>query len=105
MIQPLSRRRFIRISAAAAGLAGLPIGPKARVDADVVTWRGTMLGAVATLQIYHEDSTEARRFITAACTEARRLERLFSLYLTDSALAELNRSGILVDPAADLVEL
>ena len=105
MIQPLSRRRFIRISAAAAGLAGLPIGPKARVDADVVTWRGTMLGAVATLQIYHEDSNEARRFITAACTEARRLERLFSLYLTDSALAELNRSGILVDPAADLVEL
>ena len=105
MTQPLSRRRFIRISAAAAGLVGLPVGPQALADDGLVTWRGTMLGAVATMQIYHADRAEAQRLITAACTEARRLERLFSLYLADSALVELNRSGILVDPAAELVEL
>jgi thiamine biosynthesis lipoprotein len=40
-----------------------------------------------------------------ACAEARRLERLFSLYLVDSALVELNRTGILVDPAAEMVDL
>src|SRR6516165_9242240 len=75
MTRPISRRRFIRISAAAAGLAVVPVLP---------------------MQIHHEDRSEAQRLISAACTEARRLERLFSLYLEDSALVELNRSGILV---------
>jgi len=105
MTRPISRRRFIRISAAAAGLAVVPVLPPAQAGSDLVTWRGTMLGAVATMQIHHEDRNEAQRLISAACTEARRLERLFSLYLEDSALVELNRSGILVDPAAELVDL
>src|SRR5581483_9592640 len=30
---------------------------------------------------------------------------LFSLYLEDSALVELNRTGILIDPAAEMVDL
>jgi thiamine biosynthesis lipoprotein len=105
MIQPLSRRRFIRISAAAAGLAVVPIGSPAKAVSSLLTWHGTMLGAVATIQVHHEDPKEAQRLISLACTEARRLERLFSLYLPDSALVELNRTGILLDPAAEFVEL
>ena len=109
MTRTISRRRFIRISAAAAGLAVVPLGRAARGNSDVssnlVTWRGTMLGATATMQVHHEDRREAERLITAACTEARRLERLLSLYIQDSALVELNRTGILVDPAAELVDL
>jgi thiamine biosynthesis lipoprotein len=64
-----------------------------------------MLGAVATMQISHEDRDEAQRLISAACVEARRLERLFSLYLEDSALVELNRTGILIDPQVEFVDL
>jgi thiamine biosynthesis lipoprotein len=64
-----------------------------------------MLGAIATMQIHHEDRDEAARLISAACAEARRLERLFSLYLEDSALVELNRTGILIDPAVEFVDL
>jgi len=105
MTRPISRRRFIRISAAAAGLAVVPVGPSVRASSSLVTWHGTMLGAVATMQIHHQDRNEAQRLVAAACTEAHRLERLFSLYLEDSALVELNRSGILVDPAAELVDL
>src|SRR6516162_1587813 len=105
MTRPISRRRFIRISAAAAGLAVVPGGPPVQAGPSLVTWHGTMLGAVATVQIHHEDRKAARRLISAACAEARRLERLFSLYLEDSALVELNRSGILVDPASELVDL
>jgi thiamine biosynthesis lipoprotein len=105
MTRPLSRRRFIHISAAAAGLAAVPVGPAVQANSSLVMWHGTMLGAVATMQIHHEDRNEAQRLITAACAEARRLERLFSLYLKDSALVELNRSGILVDPATELVDL
>ena len=105
MAQMLSRRRFIRISAAAAGLSLVPFGREAMADANLLTWRGTMLGAVATMKIHHDHPHEAERLIAAACSEARRLERLFSLYREDSALVELNRTGVLVDPAAELVDL
>lgn len=101
----ISRRRFVRISAAAAGLGLYPTSQPVRAGVAPVTWRGTMLGAVATVEIHHDDRREAERLITLASSEARRLERLFSLYLKDSALVELNRTGILVDPAADLVDL
>jgi FAD:protein FMN transferase len=104
-ISPLSRRRFIRISAAAAGLTLVPIGRASRAAASLVTWRGTALGAEATMQIHHPDRDEARRLIARSLTEVRRLERLFSLYLDDSALVELNRIRVLVSPAPELVEL
>ncbi len=105
MVRPLSRRRFVNISAAAAGLTLLRLGRVVASDADVVVWHGTMLGATATMKIHHPRRAEAERLVEAACAEARRLERLFSLYLPDSALVVLNRSGILVDPAPELVEL
>ncbi len=103
MTRMLSRRRFIRISAAAAGLSVASFNRPAL--AGTATWRGTMLGAIATMEIHHEDRNEAERLVSVACTEARRLERLFSLYLKDSALVELNRTGILVDPAAEMFDL
>jgi FAD:protein FMN transferase len=105
MTRMISRRRFVRISAAAAGLGLLPSGRPARADTTLVTWRGTMLGAIATMEIRHENRREAQRLISVACSEARRLERLFSLYLEDSALVELNRTGILVDPATEMADL
>ncbi|WP_366864576.1 FAD:protein FMN transferase [Bradyrhizobium sp.] len=104
-MRSISRRRFVRISAAAAGLGLLPSALATRADAAPATWRGTMLGAVATMEIHHEDGREAERLISLASAEARRLERLFSIYLKDSALCQLNRTGILVDPAAEMVAL
>ncbi|WP_375308999.1 FAD:protein FMN transferase [Bradyrhizobium sp. A5] len=100
-----TRRRFIRISAAAAGIGLLTTNRLARADVAPTVWRGTMLGAVATMEIHGEDRSRAERLIALACAEARRLERLFSLYLNESALVELNRTGILVDPAAEMVDL
>jgi len=105
MTRNLSRRRFVRISAATAGFSLMPAGFHVRAGAAPIIWRGTMLGAVATMEIHHDDCGEAERLISLACAEAWRLERLFSLYLPDSALVELNRIGILVDPAAEMVDL
>jgi FAD:protein FMN transferase len=105
MARPITRRRFVRISAAATALGLLASGRPARAGATPVTWRGTMLGAVATLEIHHDDRSEAERLVSVARAEARRLERVFSLYLKDSALAELNRTGILVDPPIEMVDL
>lgn len=104
MTDNLSRRRFIRITAAAASL-GLPFCHPARAGAAPARWRGTMLGAVATMEIHLDDRAEAERLISLATGEARRLERLFSLYLEDSALVQLNRTGILVDPDVEMVDL
>jgi thiamine biosynthesis lipoprotein len=105
MQKPLSRRRFIRISAAAAGFVASLTGGRSEAADSPVTWRGTMFGAIATIEIHHRDRNEAQRLINTSIEEARRLERLFSLYLRDSALVELNRTRILVDPAAELVDL
>jgi FAD:protein FMN transferase len=101
----LSRRRFIGISAAAAGLSLLPFGRAAKADAHLVTWQGQAMGAVATLQVHHHDRNAAERLIGRSLAEVRRLEAVFSLYREDSALTTLNRRGVLVAPPADLVSV
>ena len=101
----LSRRRFIGITASAAGLSLLPLDRAARADAQLVTWQGQAMGAMATMQIHHHDRAAAERLIERSLAEVRRLEQVFSLYRDDSALARLNRQGYLADPPADLLRL
>ena len=103
MFPRLSRRRFIGVTAAAAGLALVPFGRAARAEAHLVTWRGQAMGAVATLQVHHHDRAAAVRLVERSLAEVRRLEAVFSLYREDTALVALNRQGILVAPPADLV--
>lgn len=102
---PLTRRRFIGITAAAAGLDLLAFGGTAAAQARLVTWRGQVMGAAATLQIHHHDQALARRLIERSLVEMRRLEEVFSLYRDDSALAVLNRQGVLLAPPTELVAL
>jgi thiamine biosynthesis lipoprotein len=90
----LNRRRFIAVSAAAAGLGLLPFStPKKSAAAHLVEWRGASLGAVATVRIHHPDRSGAQRLIRQVVGETRRLETVFSLYRQDSSLCELNRHG------------
>ena len=103
MFPRLSRRRFIGVTAAAAGLALVPFGRAARAEAHLVTWRGQAMGAVATLQVHHHNRAAAVRLVERSLAEVRRLEAVFSLYREDTALVALNRQGILVAPPADLV--
>lgn len=102
MAKGYTRRRAIAIFAAAAGL---PLLSAAKAASSVVTWKGQALGAPATLILNHDDRTRAERLIEAVVAEVRRLERLFSLYIDDSALSELNRVRALVAPPQDLVAL
>jgi thiamine biosynthesis lipoprotein len=103
-----SRRRFISIAAAAAGLA-LPTLTRGRAADTAVpplrVWTGSALGADAMLQIAHSDPAAADRLIELALAEVERLERIFSLYRADSALSRLNRDGALEEPPADLLRL
>ncbi len=95
----MNRRRFLTITAGAAALP-LVAAPLAASAAPLV-WRGTALGAAATIALDHPD---AQRLTDAALAEIERLENVFSLYRTDSALARLNRDGRLAAPPAELLD-
>ena len=103
-----SRRRFIHIAGAAAGLLLMGLGDSRRPAAAsplLHRWQGIALGADASLQLYHPDAAEAARLIADSLAEVRRLERIFSLYDQGSTLCRLNRAGELADPPQELVEL
>lgn len=107
---PLARRRFIAITAAAAGLALIPIGGARCAVVDdaqrqLRIWRGVALGADATLQIHHPDPAAADRLIELCLAEVARLEKIFSLYRENSAICRLNRDGFLDGPPVELVQL
>ncbi len=100
----ISRRRFLSV-VAAFGAAGPFAGPRAATQPLVSTWRGNALGALASLTLVDPDRARARRAIAACVAEVRRLESIFSLYRSDSALSRLNAQGELRDPPQELVEL
>lgn len=104
MARKISRRRFIGITAAAAGLQLVPFG-RVEAAAELIVWRGVALGAVATLQIHHTDRRAAERLIERSVAELHRQEGLFSLYRDDSTLVELNRRGAIAAPPPDFVRL
>lgn len=103
---PASRRRFLAVIGAAAGCA-LPLYARAvgRLAPTPVVWKGTALGALATITLVHEDGARARAVLADCVAEVERLERVFSLYRADSALSRLNATGALQAPPAELVEL
>jgi FAD:protein FMN transferase len=99
LITPVSRRRFISISAAAGAMAC--VGP---VEAAPYKWQGTALGAKASLLLHHPDKQRAARIVSACVAEINRLENIFSLYREQSALVTLNTNGNLDNPPLELVQ-
>ena len=104
-MRPATRRRFITISAAAAGLTLL--SPRARQAETPLlhVWRGTALGADAMLLLHHPDPLAAQALIQDSLAEVARLERQLSLYDPQSALVQLNRRGALEHPPLDLLRV
>ncbi|TQV78535.1 FAD:protein FMN transferase [Denitrobaculum tricleocarpae] len=100
MTARLSRRRFISVSAA---LAVLPSSTLATAPA--ARWRGSALGAKASMSLVGVEETAATDVFTAVQAEVARLERIFSLYRPDSALVRLNTKGHLESPPPELLEL
>ena len=99
-----TRRRFVAIAAAAAGLpfAALRAGAE---TAHLHRWSGIALGAAAEIVLYDPDATRARRLIARCVEEIDRLEDVFSLYRPESAIRRLNRDGRLTAPPLELVAL
>lgn len=99
----MTRRRFITFVAAAAGL---PLLLKAGgAQARPARWDGTALGAPASIQLYHTNEAQAQAAIAAGLGELKRLEAVFSMYLADSSVSQLNRAGVLNDAPDDLIAM
>lgn len=101
----IPRRRFLGITAAAAGLGLMPLTGPARAGARLTEWQGIALGANASIRIHHNDIEVAEEALRLVLQDVRRLESVLSLYQQDSALSQLNRQGSLIAPAPELVDL
>ena len=99
-----TRRRFIAIAAAAAGLPLAAAGVRAET-AHLHRWSGIALGAAAEIVLHDPDGERARRLIARCVAEIDRLEDVFSLYRPESAICRLNRNGRLAAPPLELVAL
>lgn len=101
------RRRFLSIVAACASAAPLAALASRRVTASkpIVEWRGTALGALASMTLVAPDRAAAQALVERCVGEIDRLESVFSLYRADSALSRLNAAGELRDPPPELLEL
>lgn len=100
-----TRRRFLSILAASCA-AALPLArAHASTAASVSAWKGIAMGALASLTLVHPDRPRARALIDTCVGEIARLESIFSLYRSDSALTRLNAAGELANPPQELTEL
>ncbi|ROV56255.1 FAD:protein FMN transferase [Neisseria chenwenguii] len=113
-MNPLTRRRFLAVSALTATGIAVPFALTRKKDAPVPSektaaagepfiWRGIALGSGAELRIYHPDRRFTETLAQKALIEVLRLEKIFSLYRDDSAISRLNREGRLNSPPADLL--
>ena len=98
-----TRRRFLRVVAAVAGLPPIIAAVRATAPkAQSHSWHGEVLGAQSELTLWHPDAAFAQRTILRVRLEIERLERIFSLYRPDSEISRLNRAGKLMKPSSEL---
>ena len=99
----LTRRRVIRIVAAAAGLPLMIAAVRATAPpARMFRWEGRVLDDEAELTLWHADAALCRRTILKVRAEIARFERIFSLYDAQSEISRLNAEGVLRKPAPEL---
>jgi thiamine biosynthesis lipoprotein len=72
---------------------------------DTFRWQGLALGAEAQMTLVGLSQTESERLLKKCLIEIERLERVFSLYIPNSAIRRLNRKGRLLDPPIELLEV
>jgi thiamine biosynthesis lipoprotein len=99
----LTRRRAIRIVAAAAGLPLVIAAVRAAAPpGQLFGWQGEVLGALSELTLWHADAALAQRTILRVRGEIARYEGIFSLYRKDSEISRLNAAGALHKPSGEL---
>ncbi len=102
----MKRRRFIS-SAIGLGAASLGLAWPRAADgaAELKPYSGADLafGTTISIQVLHDDAHEATLAISDALAAAKNIDRLMTLYRTDSQVAILNRTGVLEQPDAHVL--
>src|SRR6202035_4368180 len=81
----VTRRRVIRIVAAAAGLPLVIEAVRATAPTgQLFNWQGEVLGGLAELSLWHTDQATARRAMRKVEAEIARYEGIFSLSRAES---------------------
>ena len=93
---------LLSITSAATLLGG---GCQRREVGEVTRWRGVLFNSDVDMALHALPTTIAEALIRECEVEMQRLENLFSLYLPDSPLSILNRTGRLENPPWELVDL
>lgn len=99
----MKRRSLIQ---AAIGLGGMGLS-HARQQGSLL-WRErtlTGLGTTMVIRVGHADAAQAEQALDAARDTIRHVEDQMSLYRSDSAICQLNRTGHLRNPHPDLVAI
>ncbi|MEZ5324790.1 MAG: FAD:protein FMN transferase [Verrucomicrobiales bacterium] len=100
-----SRRRFLTI-AGLAGVSAVTVGCLRKSTLPAWTWNGILFGADVSISLHGMPSEQRARSLSEQCfREMRRLERMFSLYLPDSAICRLNTHGLLRKCPAEFIAL
>ena len=107
--RPISRRGFITISAVSALAVGLGGALTRRLMATgelrQVEETRLALGTYVRIVLGGPDAALSQRAIAATFARIEALESMLSRYRQDSALSQLNASGIVRRPPADLLEV
>ena len=114
------RRKFLMLSFGAGGMAALGVaalwrGSSPQVMAaplsksleglQAAERRGHALGTEVRMIVLHEHREQAEAALEAAFAELELVERVMSIYRTESQLSQLNRDGQLRNPHPYLVEV
>lgn len=103
----MTRRAFLTITAAAGGLlAARPLTRRTAAGA-TTTLRETrmLMGTVVHLGVVTQDPAAGRMALRATFDAMERLIQVFDHRRPDSALARLNRAGVLANPPSEFVDL
>ncbi len=95
----ITRRRAIEI----IGGASLASASTSVAASSFYRWRGRVLGTVASMAIAGVSADKAAALVRDCICEIRRLEGVFSLYRSQSALSRLNAEKSLLAPAPELL--
>ena len=101
----MNRRRSLSLLAATGVPSLLGSGCQRREVESVTHWRGVLFNSDVDMALHALPASVAEALIRDCELEMQRLEKLFSLYLPDSPLSRLNRTGLLEDPPPELVDL
>ncbi len=107
-MKPATRRDALRLAWGLGAALGPAVALARTARPAALHWRETALLAFGTtvwLRAAHSDEQVAQRGVAAAASAVQRVDQLMSLFRPDSELVRLNRSGVLHNPAPELVRV